>query len=112
MTINFGYSFVTIIVVSSVTGLVRAIPYLFFGRKKELPTTVRYLGSVLPASIMIILVVYCVRNIKLSVFPFGLAELLSIAIVIVAQVIKKNTFLSIFLGTAFYMILIRTVFMK
>ena len=112
MTINFSYSVAIIIVVSLVTGLVRAMPYLLFGGKKDLPSTVRYLGSVLPASIMIILVIYCVRNIKLSVFPFGLAELLSISVVIVAQIIKKNTFLSILVGTAFYMILIRTVFMK
>lgn len=110
MTIDFDYSAAIIIIVASVTSFVRAIPYLLFGRKKELPTTVQYLGTVLPASIMIILVVYCVRNIKLSSFPFGLAELISIAVVIAAQAAKKNTFLSIFLGTACYMILIRTVF--
>lgn len=110
MTIDFDYSAAIIIIVASVTGFVRAIPYLLFGRKKELPTTVQYLGTVLPASIMIILVVYCVRNIKLSSFPFGLAELISIAVVIAAQAAKKNTFLSIFLGTTCYMILIRTVF--
>lgn len=110
MSIDFSYSAATIIVVASVTGFTRAIPYLLFGGKKELPTTVNYLGNVLPASIMIILVVYCLRNIDPTSFPFGLPELLSVVIVIVAQVIKNNTFLSIFLGTACYMILIRTVF--
>ncbi|KJS87990.1 MAG: branched-chain amino acid transporter AzlD [Peptococcaceae bacterium BICA1-8] len=110
MTINFGYSVATIIVVALVTGLARAIPYLLFGGKKELPTTVHYLGTVLPASIMIILVIYCLRNIDLTAFPFGLVELFSVAIVIFAQVTRKNTFLSILFGTACYMILIRTVF--
>lgn len=110
MTIDSGSSIAILFVVASVTGFARAIPYLLFGGKKELPTTVHYLGSVLPASIMMILVVYCLRNIDLTSFPFGLAELLSIAIVIVAQVTKKNTFLSILLGTGCYMILIRTVF--
>ncbi|MEG6520434.1 branched-chain amino acid transporter permease [Desulfotomaculum sp. 1211_IL3151] len=97
-------------VVAIVTAFTRAIPYLLFGGKKELPTTVKYLGNVLPASIMIILVVYCLRKIDLTSFPFGLPELFSVAIVIVAQVTKNNTFLSILLGTACYMILIRTVF--
>ncbi len=108
MTIDSSVA--TLIVVALVTGLTRAIPYLLFGRRKVLPQTVRYLGTVLPASIMIILVVYCLRNIDLTVFPFGLAELLSVTVVIIAQVMKKNTFLSILLGTVCYMVLIRTVF--
>jgi branched-subunit amino acid transport protein AzlD len=109
MTIDFGSPVAILTVVALVTGLTRALPYLFFGGKKELPRMVHYLGAVLPASIMIILVVYCLRNINFTVFPFGMAELLSVGIVIVAQVTKRNTFLSIFLGTACYMILIRTV---
>jgi branched-subunit amino acid transport protein AzlD len=110
MEINFFSAVATLIVVSLVTGLTRAMPYLIFGGKKEIPSTVRYLGTVLPASIMIILVVYCLRNIDITSFPFGLAELISVALVIVLQVAKKNTILSILFGTAFYMILIRTVF--
>jgi len=110
MEINFFSAVATLIVVSMVTGLTRAMPYLIFGGKKEIPSTVRYLGTVLPASIMIILVVYCLRNIDINSFPFGLAELISVALVIVLQVAKKNTILSILFGTACYMILIRTVF--
>ncbi|WP_027702792.1 branched-chain amino acid transporter permease [Metaclostridioides mangenotii] len=110
MEINFFSAVATLIVVSLVTGLTRAMPYLIFGGKKEIPSTVRYLGTVLPASIMIILVVYCLRNIDITSFPFGLAELISIALVVVLQVAKKNTILSILFGTASYMILIRTVF--
>ena len=100
----------TVIVVAAVTGLVRAIPYILFGGKKELPATVQYLGTVLPASIMVILVFYCLRNIDLTTFPFGLTELISIGIVIFFQLIKRNTFLSIFLGTTCYMLLIRIIF--
>lgn len=110
MTPDFAYSAAAIVITALVTGLVRAVPYLLFGRKKEIPETVKYLGTVLPASIMIILVVYCLRNINLTAFPFGLPELISAAVVIIAQVIRKNTFLSVFLGTACYMILMRTVF--
>lgn len=110
MAIDFIFSAITLIVVAFITGLTRAIPYLLLGKKKEIPTTVHYLGTVLPASIMIILVIYCLRNINLTAFPFGLAEFISVALVIILQVTKKNTFISILLGTACYMILIRTIF--
>ena len=110
MIIDFSDAAVTLIVVSLMTGLTRGIPYLLFGGKKEIPETVVYLGNMLPASIMIILVVYCLRNIDFSAFPFGLAEFLSVALVIVVQYLKKNSLLSIMLGTACYMLLIRTIF--
>lgn len=58
---------------------------LVFGGKKELPETVSYLGTVLPAAIMIILVVFCLRNTILTAYPFGLPELLSMAVVIVVH---------------------------
>jgi len=93
-----------------VTMFVRGLPYLMFGGKRQLPKIVTYLGSVLPSSIMIILVVYCLRNIKLTVFPYGLAELISVAVVLIMQIWKKSTLISILLGTVCYMILIRTVF--
>jgi len=100
----------TIGVVAAVTWFIRGIPYLMFGGKKKIPETALYLGSVLPAAIMIILVVYCLRNIDFQSFPHGLAELLSVFLVAGFHIWKKNPFLSIFLGTACYMVLIRTIF--
>ncbi len=99
----------TIGVVALVTWLTRGIPYLLFGGKKELPQTVHYLGTVLPASIMTVLVVYCLRNTQFAPFPGGLPELISVAVVIGMQIWKKNTFLSMLAGTACYMVLIRTL---
>lgn len=110
MAINFYYSAFAVAVVALVTWLTRAAPYLLFGGKKELPDMVRYLGNVLPAAIMVILVGYCLRNIDLTAFPFGLAEIVSVLLVILVQYFRKNTILSILVGTACYMILIRTVF--
>lgn len=98
-----------IAIISLITWVTRALPFLIFSGKK-LPATIHYLGSVLPASIIVILVVYCMRNIDFSDFPFGAAELISITLMIGLQVWKKNNFLSILTGTACYMILIRTVF--
>lgn len=110
MTTDFSNAAATLLVVALMTALTRAIPYLLFGGRKEIPETVVYLGQLLPASIMMILVVYCLRNTQLNVFPFGLPEFLSVALVIVVQWFKKNALLSIILGTACYMLLIRTIF--
>ncbi len=43
-------------------------------KKKELPRLVRYLGAVLPAAIMAVLVVYCLKGItplRYPVWPAG-----------------------------------------
>ncbi|MGI5984432.1 MAG: branched-chain amino acid transporter AzlD [Clostridiales bacterium] len=88
----------------------RALPYMLFSGKKELPERASYLGNSLPTAIMAILVVYCLRNIDFSVFPHGLAEFISVLLVAFLQIWKNNTVVSIILGTACYMVLIRTVF--
>lgn len=104
------YILAAIVLVMLVTMLDRGLPYLLFRGKKALPAHVEHLGNVLPCAIMIILVIYCLRNIDFSGFPYGLAELISVALVILLQLWKSNTVLSIALGTACYMVLIRTVF--
>ncbi len=103
------YLILVIIIVSLCTYLTRAIPYLIF-RTKEIPPMVTYLSVVLPLSIMIILVVFSIRNVKLDVFPFGLPELISVAIVALLQYYKKNLLLSVLLGTISYMFLIGFIF--
>lgn len=100
----------TIAAVAAATWFVRGLPYLMFGGKKRIPDMALYIGNVLPAAIMIILVVYCLRNIDFTSFPYGGAELVSVFLVVSVQLWMKNPFLSILLGTTCYMVLIRTVF--
>ena len=61
-------------VVALVTAFTRGAPYLLFGSKQKTPPAmVRYLGTVLPGAIMVILVAYCLRNIQFSAYPYGLS---------------------------------------
>ena len=99
-----------IAVAAIVTLFIRAIPFVLFGGKREVPETVTYLGKVLPPAIMIILVVYCVKGINLMVGNHGIPELLSIAVVAILHIWKRNTLLSIAVGTVLYMILVQVVF--
>ena len=92
------------------TVLTRFLPFAVFG-KRPLPRVVVYLGRVLPPAIMAALVVYCLKDIDLTAFPFGLAQLISVAVTALVHLWRRNTLLSIALGTACYMVLIRTVFL-
>ncbi len=59
------YVLVTILICALCTQLTRWLPFLLFGGKKEVPRLIRYLGAVLPAAIMAVLVVYCLKGITL-----------------------------------------------
>jgi len=102
---------VLIILIASIcTILTRVAPFLLFGGKKELPGIIKYLGTILPSAIMATLIVYCLRN-SISIQPLrGLPEILSILVVILLHIWKRNTLISIAGGTAVYMLLIRFVF--
>lgn len=99
-----------IAVAAAATLFIRAIPFVIFGGKREVPETVTYLGKVLPPAIMVILVIYCIKSINLFSGNHGMPELLSIAVVAGLHIWKRNTLLSIACGTILYMILVQVVF--
>jgi branched-subunit amino acid transport protein AzlD len=109
MGVNLGYVTGVIAITALVTWLTRALPFLVFG-KRQLPKMMQYLGKVLPCAIMVILVFYCIRNIRLTQYPYGQAEIISSIAVILAHIWRKNMYISIIVGTVCYMVLIRTIF--
>ena len=102
---NLTYIILVIFIAASVTWLTRAIPFLIFGNR-ELPEKVKYLGGVLPPAIMIILVVYCLRNINFKNINSFLPELI---VVIISPKLKLNMYMTIILSTFCYMLLIRII---
>ena len=96
-------------IVALVTIALRFLPFIIF-RGIETPKFITYLGKVLPFAIMGMLVVYCLRNISLAATPFGIPEIISVALVVALHVWKKNTLLSIIGGTVCYMVLVQMVF--
>ncbi len=97
-----------VVIMAAVTILLRVLPFLIFGNKKT-PAYISYLGKYLPYAIMGMLVVYCLKGTVLTVMPFGIPELASVAVVTGLHLWKKNTLLSILSGTVCYMVLIQTV---
>ena len=100
---------ITILIVGFATMLTRFLPFLLFPAGKEVPAFVSYLGRVLPYAAMGLLVVYCLKGVPASPV-YGLPELLGVAAVALLHIWKGNTFLSIGLGTVFYMFLVQVVF--
>lgn len=94
-----------IAVCAGVTMLLRFLPFLVFGGKKEVPGYITYLSGVLPYAIMGMLVVYCLKNMNLFAGTHGIPEILASAAVVGLHVWKRNTLLSIAVGTVFYMFL-------
>ena len=101
---------ITIILCALGTMLTRFLPFLVFTPKKPTPKYIQYLGSALPGAIFGMLVVYCLRGVDLLGPTHGLPELLAGATVVGLHLWKKNTLLSIAVGTALYMVLVQAVF--
>jgi branched-subunit amino acid transport protein AzlD len=109
MKIDTLTAILIIAVVAAVTFITRVLPFLFF-RNRETPKIIVYLGNVLPPAIMGLLIVYCLKGVSFAAYPYGLPELIAIAVVAALQTWKKNILLSIFSGTALYMVLVQLVF--
>ena len=101
---------VTILVVAAGTVLTRSLPFLLFPAGKPTPKYIQYLGKVLPAAVFGMLVVYCLKNVQILSGSHGLPEAIAIAVVAALHLWKKNTLLSIAVGTVCYMLLVQLVF--
>ena len=88
-----------IVVMTLVTMATRFLPFLIFGENRKTPPLITYLGKVLPCAVMGLLVVYCLKDTSFLSAPFGLPELIGIAIVALLHLWKRNSLLSIGAGT-------------
>lgn len=96
--------------IAIVTIALRFLPFWIFGENRTTPPLVAHLGKVLPFAIMGMLVVYCLKDVKLTTAPFGAPELIGCALVAGLHVWKRNTLLSIGAATLCYMLLVQFVF--
>ena len=96
---------ILVAVMALVTMALRFLPFLVF--RKQTPPYITYLGKVLPAAIIGMLVIYCLKDVSVSAAPYGLPELAAVGCVVGLQIWKRSSILSILSGTAVYMALIR-----
>ena len=99
-----------IVVAALVTAATRFLPFLIFRKKESTPAIITYLGQVLPCAIMGMLVVYCMKDVQFFSAPFGLPETIGCGLVALLHIWKRNSLLSIGVGTVCYMLLVQLVF--
>ena len=97
----------TVIIMALAVQFTRWMPFLFFRNSEKLPAAVSYLGKVIPAAMMGMLVIYCYKDYDFPSVSSALPALLAGLACAGLHLWKRNTILSIAAGTAIYMILIR-----
>ena len=104
-----GNVFMVVVVASLVTAGLRFLPFWIFGEDRTIPPVLERLGQVLPYAAMGMLVVYCLKDVVPTAAPFGIPEAIGCGTVALLHVWKRNTLLSIGVGTLCYMLLVQFV---
>ncbi|MDN6345313.1 MAG: AzlD domain-containing protein, partial [Tetragenococcus koreensis] len=63
-----------------------------------------YLGKVLPAAAIALVLIYSLKGTQIFIFPYGIPEVLGILAVVLIHKWRRNTLLSIAAGTITYMV--------
>lgn len=93
------------------TMITRFLPFLVPERWTQ-NRFVRLAKNFLPPAILLLLVVYSLKDTDFGSAPYGLAEAVSLAVVIVMHIWRSNALLSIVLGTGCYMALTQTGWLR
>ena len=88
----------------------RFLPFLLFPANNPTPKYIQYLGRVLPYAVMGLLLIYCLKEVRVTAWPYGIPELIGVAVTAALQFWRKNLLLSIAAGTILYMVLVQLVF--
>lgn len=99
--------FLAVFISAACTFFLRALPFLAFHGENHMPQWLEQLGGILPAAIMAVLLVYCLKDVG-DDFPYSfIPKTVSAAVVAVSYKWKHNTLVSIVLGTLCCMLLMR-----
>ena len=110
MQLTAAETLASIAVMSAVTFLTRALPFLLFDRGEHPPKIVLDLGKVLPPAIIAMLIVYCMKGVTFSTPAGWIPTLLAGAAAVLLHLWKGNDLISIFGATGLYMVLVQGVF--
>ena len=100
------YPLEAFVVMAAATVACRAFPFLAPRRLQE-SRRLHNIGDALPAAVMLLLVVYCLKDAGFSAPPYGAPELLCVALIVALHLWRRNSLLSIGVGTGVYVALVR-----
>lgn len=82
----------------------RAFPFIVFAKLNP-PSAIRFIEKYLPPLAISCLLVYCLKDINFLSKPFALPEIAALSATVLLHLWKGNALLSIFTGTAVFMLL-------
>ncbi|MDH7484289.1 MAG: AzlD domain-containing protein [Spirochaetales bacterium] len=100
--------FAIVAVMTLVTFFTRAVPFIFFSRKRP-PAMLDYLQRYIPPVVMTVLVFASYKDIDFAHAPFGLPAAAAGVLTALLHLWKRNVLVSIAGGTALYMALVRVL---
>ncbi|WP_033308578.1 AzlD domain-containing protein [Streptomyces iakyrus] len=100
------YAVVPVLATTAVTWALRALPFAALAPLRG-SATVRYLSTRIPAGVMVILVVYCLRDLPVTESR-AVAPLAALAVTVGLHLWRRNALLSILVGTAVHVVLAST----
>ncbi len=107
---TFTEQIITIAAVVAGTMLTRFLPFILFPDNKKTPPLVAFLGKMLPAAVMGMLVVYSLKDTQILSGRHGVPEAIAVALIVILQATLRNLLLTIAAGTISYMLLVKYVF--
>ena len=102
-TPSAGYLLAGLGVMFLVTVALRAAPFIALTRLRD-SEVVRYLGRAMPAGVMVVLVVYTLRDTTMEIDSW-VPALAALALTVAVHLALRRAAASIVLGTATYMVL-------
>ncbi|GGM37443.1 branched-chain amino acid transporter permease [Dactylosporangium sucinum] len=103
------YLLAAVPVSAAVTWSLRALPFAALARLRA-SRTVHYLGTAMPAGVMVILAAYCLRDLDHTEPHRLLATALAVVATIGLHLWRRSALLSILGGTAIHVALVSTLF--
>jgi branched-subunit amino acid transport protein AzlD len=101
-----GTALYVIFLLACITFVTRLLPFMLFKGPKS-PKILAYIGDSLPPAVMVILVLYCLKDVRWLSGSHGLPELIGVVVAGTLHAWRGNVLLSIGGGTAAYMALMR-----
>ena len=103
------YVFLTIMIVAALTLAIRVLPFAVFSGERKPPAFITWLGGQLPRAVMVMLVVYCLKDLSFGAAASWLPAIAGVASAAALHIWKKQTLLSVGGATLVYMLLLRAV---
>jgi branched-subunit amino acid transport protein AzlD len=103
-----GYLAASVAVAAVITFALRALPFALLARLRSAKAA-DFLARRLPAGIMLILVVYLLRDVTVFRPPYGIPEAVALSATVGLHLWRRSGALSILGGTALYVALVNCV---